>query len=147
MSFPVRATTTATNKRQQHQQPKEILKKSEPEYLHVLNLIEKSRRSTSQVDHHRQDPIARFSSRLSSIGQEAMLQTYEDTLLTHLKELYSSERILAVLPRDRKSISKDHPNRLQSIRQAQQLVDQFNRNSSDRDRLLSNYVRWQTNKK
>lgn len=146
MSFPVRATTTATNKRRSRQQPEAILKKPESEYLQVLNVIEKSRRSKSPMDQQRKD-VARFSSRLSSIGQEAMLQTYEDTLLTHLNHLYSSDRISAVFPRDRKSTSIDHPNRLQSIRQAQNLVDQFDRNSSDRDRLLSNYVRWQKNKK
>ena len=73
-----------------------------------------------------------------------MLQTYEDTLLNHLTHLYSSERIAAVLPRERKSIH--HQDRLESISEAQILLDQMNKINSDRDQLLCRYVHWQKNK-
>ena len=70
-----------------------------------------------------------------------MLQTYEDTLITHLTDIYASKRIGAVLPRGRSPVAHEH--RLDYIRQAQLLIDSVNSKTYDKDELLCHYVQWQ----
>ena len=70
-----------------------------------------------------------------------MLQTYEDTLVTHLTDIYASNRIGAVLPRGRSPAK--HEDRLDYIRQAQHMIDTANSETFDKDELLCHYVKWQ----
>ena len=89
--------------------------------------------------------------KLTSAGQEAMLRTYEDTLVSHLGDVYSSQRISAVLPRlrpitlaDRRSTLHDGDrSNLDDIHRAQDLIDDIGHYTSDRNRLLCDYVQWQ----
>ena len=89
--------------------------------------------------------------KLTSAGQEAMLRTYEDTLVSHLADVYSSKRIGAVLPRlhpvtraDRRStIHNGDRSHLDDIHRAQHLIDDIVHHTSDKNRLLGEYVQWQ----
>jgi hypothetical protein len=85
------------------------------------------------------------------VGQEAMMKTYEDTLISHLTDVYSSKRIANVLPRlntpafrQRLPVLNDYSqNRLDSIHQAQILIDNILSNNRQKDKILGDYVKWQ----
>jgi hypothetical protein len=70
-----------------------------------------------------------------------MLQTYEDTLISHLTTMYASKRIAAVLPRQR--LPTIHKHRLDSIQQAQSLIDRIIDHTIDKDDVLCDYIKWQ----
>ena len=131
-----------------------------------MQVIDETRRQKETIPNstsktlHRLDPINenkpknsyQLSSTLTSAGQEAMIKTYEDTLISHLTNVYSSKRIGAVLPRlntaafrDRlpvinKNNSQKH---LDYIHQAQTLIDNILNNNSPKNEMLCDYVKWQ----
>jgi len=80
-----------------------------------------------------------------------MVKTYEDTLISHLTNVYSSKRIGAVLPRlptatfrNRLPIIKtNNQNHRKNIQQAQNLIDNILKNNSRKEEMLYDYVRWQ----
>jgi len=79
-----------------------------------------------------------------------MVKTYEDTLVSHITNVYSSKRIGKVLPRlptatYRERLPKLKPchSHLDHIHQAQDLIDNILNQSSEKDELLWDYVRWQ----
>ncbi len=92
-----------------------------------------------------------FSSTLTPIGQEAMIKTYEDTLISHLTNVYSSKRIGAVLPRLHTAvfrqrlpvINNTRQTNLDHIHQAQLIIDNILNNNCHKDEILYDYVRWQ----
>lgn len=93
-----------------------------------------------------------LSSTLTPIGQEAMIKTYEDTLINHLTNVYSSKRIGAVLPRlptatfrERLPSIKNNEVHRDNIKQAQHLIDNILNNQLQKDDMLCDYVRWQQN--
>ncbi len=95
-------------------------------------------------------PSYQFSATLTPIGQEAMMKTYQDTLITHLTNVYSSKRIGAVLPRlptatfrHRLPMIKNNQDHLNNIQQAQTLIDDILNNTSRKEEMLGDYVRWQ----
>jgi len=100
----------------------------------------------------RPKPFYKFTSTRTLIGQEAMLKTYEDTLLSHLTSVYSSKRITAVLPRlptaafrHRLPMIKNNQNHFHNIEQAQDIIDNILNNNSQKEDILCDYVRWQQN--
>ncbi len=79
-----------------------------------------------------------------------MVKTYEDTLISHLTNVYASKRIGAVLPRlptatfrHRLPLIKNNPNHSDNIQQAQNLIDNILNNPSEKVDMLCDYVRWQ----
>jgi ferritin-like metal-binding protein YciE len=80
-----------------------------------------------------------------------MVKTYEDTLISHLTNVYSSKRIGAVLPRlptatyrHRLPITKNNnQNHRNNIQQAQNLIDNILNNNSKKEEMLYDYIRWQ----
>jgi hypothetical protein len=79
-----------------------------------------------------------------------MVKTYEDTLASHLTNVYSSKRIGAVLPRlptatfrHRLPKIKNNQNHLDNIKKAQDLIDNILNNHSRKEKILGDYVRWQ----
>jgi len=79
------------------------------------------------------------------------MKTYEDTLVSHLANVYSSKRIIAVLPRLSTAtfrhrlpmIKNNNQNHLNNIQQAQNLIDNIFNNNSPKEETLYDYVRWQ----
>ena len=81
-----------------------------------------------------------------------MMKTYEDTLLSHLTSVYSSKRVAAVLPRlssaafrHRLPTIRKNPNHFKNIEQAQDIIDNILNKTSQKEEVLSDYVRWQQN--
>lgn len=80
-----------------------------------------------------------------------MIKTYEDTLITHITDVYSSKRIAKVLPRlDTPAfrhrlpiINNNSQKRLDNIHQAQILIDNILNSNRQKDRILGDYVKWQ----
>lgn len=81
-----------------------------------------------------------------------MVKTYEDTLISHLTDVYSSKRIGAVLPRlptatfrHRLPIIQNttKQNHLNNIQEAQNLLDNIINNNSQKEEMLCQYVKWQ----
>lgn len=81
-----------------------------------------------------------------------MVKTYEDTLFTHLTNVYASKRIAAVLPRlptatyrHRLPMIKNNLTHSENIRQAQNLIDDIVNENVQKEDLLYDYIRWQHN--
>ena len=81
-----------------------------------------------------------------------MVKTYEDTLITHLTNVYSSKRIGAVLPRLPTAIFRtrlpsitNNSNHGENIRQAQNLIDDIVNKNVQKEDVLYDYIRWQHN--
>ena len=80
-----------------------------------------------------------------------MIKTYEDTLISHLTNIYSSKHIGAILPRLRTAafrhrlptIHNYRQNHLNNIHRAQNLIDNILNHNSQKDEILCDYVRWQ----
>ncbi|CAF1045485.1 unnamed protein product [Rotaria sordida] len=164
----VRATTT-TNARGRKQRfvlpPKNKSNELDIPYLRALKVIDQTRRqqdatpTITEKTPRRSDAIKQknpksfyqLSSTLTPIGQEAMLKTYEDTLVSHLTNVYSSKRIGNVLPRLHTAafrhrlpiINNCNRNHTDNIHQAQNLIDNILNNNSQKDEILCDYVRWQ----
>jgi hypothetical protein len=80
------------------------------------------------------------------------MKTYEDTLISHLTNVYSSKRIGAVLPRlssaafrHRLPMIRKNPNHFKNIEHAQNIIDNILNKNSQKEEILSDYVRWQQN--
>jgi hypothetical protein len=110
-------------------------------------------RESDQIKEKKPKKSYQFSSTLTPAGQEAMVKTYEDTLVSHLTNIYSSKRIGAVLPRlntaafrDRLPIITNNNNNqkhVDNIHQAQTLIDNILNNNSSKNEMLCDYVKWQ----
>jgi hypothetical protein len=80
-----------------------------------------------------------------------MIKTYEDTLISHLTNVYSSKRIGAVLPRldtakfrnRLPAINNNSQKNVDNIHQAQNLIDNILNNNSPKNEMLCDYVKWQ----
>lgn len=92
-----------------------------------------------------------LSSSLTSIGQEAMVKSYEDKLISHLGNIYSSKPIKAALPRlptalfrhRLPKINTSNRNNVANIHRAQSILDNIINKDFQKDEILCDYVRWQ----
>ncbi|CAF2110014.1 unnamed protein product [Rotaria magnacalcarata] len=168
MPLVVRATTTtnAHSRKQCHVLPP-TNKSNElhADYLQVLKLIErthrqqdinpttveKTSRRSNEIKHKRSQPFYQLSSSLTSVGQEAMVKTYEDTLISHLTNIYASKHIGAALPRLQTAtfrhrlpiINSSNRTHVTNINRAQHIIDNIINNDSQKDEMLCDYVKWQ----
>ncbi|CAF1537958.1 unnamed protein product [Adineta ricciae] len=140
-----------------------IQKPKEPDidYLQALKLIDRTRRQEEAMPKsilHRSYSIDdkakikssyQFSSTLTPIGQKAMIKTYEDTLITHLANVYPSKRVANILPRLSTATFRRRLPKLNSqtntdtIQNAQILMDNILNKNCEKDRILCDYVKWQ----
>ena len=78
-----------------------------------------------------------------------MIKTYEDTVISHLTNVYPSKRIGGILPRLHTATFRHrlptitNRNHLDNIHQAQNLIDNILSNTSKRDEILGDYIKWQ----
>ncbi|CAF0987527.1 unnamed protein product [Rotaria sp. Silwood1] len=168
MPMVVRATTT-TNARGRKQRlalpPKNKSNELDVDYLRALKVIdqtcrrqdtiptivEKTPRRPDAVEQKKSKSFYQLSSTLTPIGQEAMIKSYEDTLVSHLTNVYSSKRIGTILPRLHTAtfrhrlpmINKCDQNHVDNIHQAQNLIDNIINNDFPKEDILCDYVRWQ----
>jgi hypothetical protein len=108
-------------------------------------------RKTDRTEGKNAESSYQFSSTLTPLGQKAMVKTYEDTLITHLTNVYASKRIAHILPRLRTAtfrhrlppINNNNQTHVDSIHKAQLLIDNILNNNSQKDTILCDYVKWQ----
>ncbi|CAF2410063.1 unnamed protein product [Rotaria sp. Silwood2] len=164
----VRATTT-TNARGRKQRlvlpPKNKSNELDVDYLRALKVIDQTCRQqdtistiaektpgrSDAVKQKKSKSFNQLSSTLTPIGQEAMIKTYEDTLVSHLTNVYSSKRIGTILPRLHTAtfrhrlpiIKNSNQNHVDNIHRAQNLIDNIFNSDSQKEEILCDYVRWQ----
>ncbi|CAF0861465.1 unnamed protein product [Adineta steineri] len=164
----ITAVTGQTRKRQVILPSVYKSKELDTDYLRALKVIDQTngqkeiisanpkknvRRSNPMNKSHDPQASYQFSSTLTPVGQQAMMKTYEDTLITHLTDVYSSKRIGNVLPRlqtaayrhrlspvNNKNNNQTH---VDNIHQAQNLIDHILHNNRSKDKILCDYVKWQ----
>jgi hypothetical protein len=120
----------------------QLIDRSQRQFLHSAPLREHlSNAPASKEQPKKRRSFGRISSKLSQTGQQAMLKTYEDTLVTHLSTMYASQRITTVLPRSRTKLNTRYP--IPAIAKAQGLIDDIAERGAEKDQILFNYVHWQ----
>ncbi|UJR07852.1 hypothetical protein I4U23_012135 [Adineta vaga] len=148
-------------KRQVVLPPIQKSKQLDTDYLQALKLIDRTRRQEATIpksilrqsypieDKTNMKSSYHFSSTLTPVGQKAMVKTYEDTLITHLTDVYSSKRIANILPRlstasFRHRLPKNNNQTHEyTIHNAQVLIDNILNKNCAKDKILCDYVKWQ----
>ena len=113
--------------------------------------VEKTSCRSNEIKRKKFRPFYQLSSSLTSVGQEAMVKAYEDTLISHLTNVYASKHIGAALPRLQTAtfrhklptINSSNRNHVANINRAQHIIDNIINNDFKKDEMLCDYVKWQ----